>query len=91
MGLDGLLLVTVPVEGFLPLWANERESDAWTPGPSTYPSASLVAPRCEVRDCQPQMPKGKGRELRGEEAAGCVGLGRRQVEAQVKFGAGHGI
>lgn len=64
-----------------------------TPGhlaPPSCPSASLVAPRCEVSDCQPQMPKGKGRELEGEEAAGRVGLGRGRVEAQVAFGAGHG-
>lgn len=65
-----------------------RRLDTWPLPPA--PLLPLSPHTVRLSDCQPQMLKGKGRELEGEEAAGRVGLGRGRVEAQVAFGAGHG-
>lgn len=69
VGLYGLFLITVFVEGVLPLWPKRAKSEAWTRGPfSAYPLLPCL-PHAEVRDPQSQVPKGKGKEPGGKEAA----------------------
>lgn len=69
MGLYRLFLITVFVQGVLPLWPKRAKSEAWTRGPfSPYPLLPCL-PHAEVRDPQPQVPKGKGKEPEGKEAA----------------------
>lgn len=67
--LYSLFLITVSVKGVLPLWPKRAKSEAWTRGPFSPHPLLPCLPHAEVRDPQPQVPKGKGKEPEGKEAA----------------------